>query len=229
MAKSPWGRWRLLALKTRMEIGQGRVIDYRGCQDRPRSGPCSHECSHHTSSAPVQSSSQGSSAGEKPHRSALSNGYGRIAVIWGSGGRRFKSCQPDGESAGQGSFLRKRVGPLRCGCSRNVAIDACAVCRRTPANDGGRGRHASRYGGCGSRSRQHGTRVGALPEPHEATTQAPATNGSPHPHRWKDGALANIERSPHGGPLRRAISWATRSARCVGGGGEGVDGDRRVR
>ena len=71
---------------------------------RPPVRPCSRECSHQAAIAHVRRRPRPFARSVDLRRRIPANAHGRVAETWGSRGRRFKSCQPDSITAGQGPF-----------------------------------------------------------------------------------------------------------------------------
>ena len=97
-----------IAATTRSTHATSRSAAAPGCES------CSRECSHQAAIAPARGSPRSCvCAGDLRERTGA-NRAGPRAETWGSRGRRFKSCQPDIRTAGQGPFRRWRGGPFRC-------------------------------------------------------------------------------------------------------------------
>ena len=86
---------------------------------RPRS--CSNPCSNTADFADVRERSPVSKSLVALRIRSLANGGEHAAQDWGSRGRRFKSCHPDGKQQVRGRFGQDPRWPLCCRVAIGVA------------------------------------------------------------------------------------------------------------
>ena len=94
---------------------------------------CSQMCSQTADFADVRECSPASKSLVALRIRSLANSGERVAEDWGSRGRRFKSCHPDGKPQVRGRFGQKGV---------SILVPLTAICR-APAQDGGLGQRES--------------------------------------------------------------------------------------
>jgi hypothetical protein len=82
---------------------------------------CSQLCSHGADSADVRERSPVSKSLVALRIRSLANGGEHTAQDWGSRGRRFKSCHPDGKQQVRGRFGQNPRRPLCCRVAIGVA------------------------------------------------------------------------------------------------------------
>jgi len=82
---------------------------------------CSQMCSHTAESADVRPCSPASKSLVALRIRSLANGGEHAAEDWGSRGRRFKSCHPDGKQQVRGRFGQNPRRPLCCRVAIGVA------------------------------------------------------------------------------------------------------------
>ena len=82
---------------------------------------CSQICSHSADFADVRERSPVSKSLVALRIRSLANGGEHAAQDWGSRGRRFKSCHPDGKQQGRGRFGQNPRRPLCCHVAIGVA------------------------------------------------------------------------------------------------------------
>jgi hypothetical protein len=83
--------------------------------------PCSNACSNAADFAAVRECSPMSQSLALLRIRTLTNGDERAAEVWGSRGRRFKSCHPDGKQQVRGRFGQNLRRPLCCRVATGVA------------------------------------------------------------------------------------------------------------
>jgi hypothetical protein len=83
--------------------------------------PCSHACSNAADFADVRECSPVSKLLVALRIRSLVNGGEHAAEVWGSRGRRFKSCHPDGKQQVRGRFGKNPRRPLCCRVAIGVA------------------------------------------------------------------------------------------------------------